>query len=204
MTDLRTCSARTAAICLELLDRVSPSPPSSVAVMIVHVGASATPIWPEMRTGGVAFAGYATLSSPRVPFTFDDLLDPQSSPILKVFTDGDQLMFVGCLWIVAELAARRDANPRPIMADLVLPCPINPIRLEWLGGQFAASQQPEGGPFLDLVASTRADLHGAMPKLKGVAWASDLRLPTDFGGGAALHYGPTLRYGPGDLRCATR
>ncbi|MGH9089084.1 MAG: ArgE/DapE family deacylase [Acidimicrobiales bacterium] len=70
----------------------------------------------------------------------------------------------------------------------------NPVRVEWFGGQFAASQLPEGHPFLDLVASTHADLHGALPKVKGVPWASDLRLLTDVG------KVPTLHYGPGDLR----
>lgn len=70
----------------------------------------------------------------------------------------------------------------------------NPVKVEWYGGQFAASQLPDGHPFLDLVASTHAELHGSMPKVKGVPWASDLRLLTDVGGV------PTLHYGPGDLR----
>lgn len=70
----------------------------------------------------------------------------------------------------------------------------NPVKVDWYGGQFAASQLPDGHPFLDMVAGTHADLHGAPAKVKGVPWASDLRLLTDVGGV------PTLHYGPGDLR----
>jgi acetylornithine deacetylase len=70
----------------------------------------------------------------------------------------------------------------------------NPVTVEWFGGQFASSQLPEGHPFLDLVASSHADLHGNLPEVKGVPWGSDLRLLTDIGGI------PTLHYGPGDLR----
>jgi acetylornithine deacetylase len=70
----------------------------------------------------------------------------------------------------------------------------NPVTVEWFGGQFASSQLPEGHPFLDLVASSHADLHGNLPAVKGVPWGSDLRLLTDIGGI------PTLHYGPGDLR----
>jgi acetylornithine deacetylase len=70
----------------------------------------------------------------------------------------------------------------------------NPVTVEWFGGQFASSQLPEGHPFLDLVASSHADLYGNLPEVKGVPWGSDLRLLTDIGGI------PTLHYGPGDLR----
>jgi acetylornithine deacetylase len=69
----------------------------------------------------------------------------------------------------------------------------NPVTVEWYGGQFASSRMPAGHPFLDLVASSHADLHGNLPEIKGVPWGSDMRLLTDIGGI------PTLHYGPGDL-----
>ena len=70
---------------------------------------------------------------------------------------------------------------------------INPIGVEWFGGQFASARIPEGHPFLDLVSEAHADLHGTPPRVGGVPWGSDLRLLTELGGI------PTLHYGPGDL-----
>ncbi|MGH9089083.1 MAG: putative bifunctional diguanylate cyclase/phosphodiesterase [Acidimicrobiales bacterium] len=113
MTDLRAYGVGSPAIGLaaEQLDRVFPFHVVVDSEMtIVQVGSSIARVWPEMGPG-MALPDHVRLSSPRVPLTFDELLDHQSSLILLqtvtdvtlrgqvVALDPERLMFVGSPWI---------------------------------------------------------------------------------------------------------
>ena len=69
----------------------------------------------------------------------------------------------------------------------------NPVRVEWVGGQFASGSVEAHAPVVQAVSSAHARLHGARPPVHGVPYGSDLRLLTGIGGV------PTVHYGPGDV-----
>jgi len=69
----------------------------------------------------------------------------------------------------------------------------NPVRVEWVGGQFASGSVEAHAPVVQAVSSAHARLHGARPPVRGVPYGSDLRLLTGIGGV------PTVHYGPGDV-----
>ncbi|MCY7365107.1 MAG: ArgE/DapE family deacylase [Frankiaceae bacterium] len=69
----------------------------------------------------------------------------------------------------------------------------NPVRVEWVGGQFASGSVDAHAPVVQAVSSAHARLHGARPPVHGVPYGSDLRLLTGIGGV------PTVHYGPGDV-----
>ena len=72
----------------------------------------------------------------------------------------------------------------------------HPVRVEWVGGQFASGSVDPAAPVVQAVSSAHARLHGARPEVHGVPYGSDLRLLTGLGGV------PTVHYGPGDVRLA--
>lgn len=113
MPGIRAFEAATASIGLDAaqLDRVFPFHiVFDRRMSIVQVGSSVGRIWPGMRPG-VALCEYVTLSSPRVSFTFQELVAHERSLILlKTFTDvllrgqvvpidAERLMFVGSPFI---------------------------------------------------------------------------------------------------------
>ena len=69
----------------------------------------------------------------------------------------------------------------------------NPVRVEWVGGQFASGSVDAHAPVVQAVSAAHARLHGARPPVQGVPYGSDLRLLTGIGGV------PTVHYGPGDV-----
>ncbi|MCU1673329.1 MAG: peptidase [Frankiales bacterium] len=72
----------------------------------------------------------------------------------------------------------------------------NPVRLEWVGGQFGSSLLDDGDPLVARVSAAHHRLTGRTPGIEGAPWGSDIRLLTDLGGIPGLHYGP------GDVRKA--
>jgi acetylornithine deacetylase len=72
----------------------------------------------------------------------------------------------------------------------------HPVRVEWVGGQFASSLLPEGHSLLPLVAGAHRRVTGRIPRVMGAPWGSDIRLLSDLAGMPAVHYGP------GDVRKA--
>ncbi len=73
---------------------------------------------------------------------------------------------------------------------------VNPVRVEWFGGQFASGSGPLSSPAAQAVTAAHVRLHGAVPAVHGVPYGSDLRLLDGIGGV------PTVLYGPGDVRHA--
>ena len=72
----------------------------------------------------------------------------------------------------------------------------NPVRVEWVGGQFGSSLLPEHSPLIPLVAGAHRRVTGRTPRVTGAPWGSDIRLLHDLGGIPSVHYGP------GDVRKA--
>ncbi len=69
----------------------------------------------------------------------------------------------------------------------------NPVRVEWVGGQFASGAVDAQASVVQAVSSAHARLHGSRPQVHGVPYGSDLRLLASIGGV------PTVHYGPGDV-----
>ena len=67
---------------------------------------------------------------------------------------------------------------------------INPVRVAWVGGQFASSFLPDDNPLVPLVTGAHRRVTGRSPAVFGAPWGSDIRLLADLGGVPALHYGP--------------
>ena len=72
----------------------------------------------------------------------------------------------------------------------------HPVRVEWVGGQFASGSVAPEAPVVQAVSAAHYRLHGGRPAVHGVPYGSDLRLLTGLGGV------PTVHYGPGDVRHA--
>ncbi len=72
----------------------------------------------------------------------------------------------------------------------------NPVRVEWVGGQFASGSTAPEAPVAQAVSAAHVQLNGVRPAVHGVPYGSDLRLLTGIGGV------PTVLYGPGDVRHA--
>lgn len=72
----------------------------------------------------------------------------------------------------------------------------HPPRLEWFEGQFEAGETDVNHPMLQLLMANHAQIHGALPAVKGVPYGADMRLYTNH---AQM---PTVLYGPGDVRLA--
>ena len=68
----------------------------------------------------------------------------------------------------------------------------HPVRVTWIGGEYASGQLPSGHPLLPAVQQAVADAGGGVPPERAVAAGTDLRLYAAAGI-------PTLNYGPGDL-----
>jgi acetylornithine deacetylase len=71
----------------------------------------------------------------------------------------------------------------------------HPVRLTWVGGEFASGQLPAGHPLLPAVRDAVADAGGGIPQEMAIAAGSDLR---QYGAAGV----PTLHFGPGDLQLA--
>ena len=74
----------------------------------------------------------------------------------------------------------------------------HPVRVEWVGGQFASGMLPDRHPLQDLVSRAHQQVTGRTPAALGAPYGSDLRLLSGLAGV------PTLLYGPGDIRDAHR
>jgi acetylornithine deacetylase len=74
----------------------------------------------------------------------------------------------------------------------------HPVRVEWVGGQFASGMLPDGHPLEAMVRRAHEQVTGRTPAVLGAPYGSDLRLLTGIGGV------PTLHYGPGSIRNAHR
>jgi acetylornithine deacetylase len=73
---------------------------------------------------------------------------------------------------------------------------VNPVQVQWWGGQFAPGQVEVDAPVSRLVSAAHRAVHGQVPAVHGVPYGSDQRLLTGLGGI------PTVVYGPGDVRQA--
>ncbi len=112
----------------------------------------------------------------------------------------DLLVAEGRLGVaLAEPVAAARAELERTVADVCAADPwlaANPVRVEWVGGQFASSVLADGHPLLPLVAAAHRRVTGRTPQVYGAPWGSDIRLLADLGGVPAVHYGP------GDVRKA--
>jgi acetylornithine deacetylase len=100
---------------------------------------------------------------------------------------------------LGEPVAAARAALAEVVADVCASDPWlakNPVRVEWVGGQFASSVLDETSPVLSLVRGAHRRITGATPDVLGAPWGSDIRLLTDLAGIPAVHYGP------GDVRKA--
>lgn len=72
----------------------------------------------------------------------------------------------------------------------------HPPRLAWFEGQFEAAETDVNHPMLQQLMANHAQVHGALPAIKGVPYGADMRLYTNHA------HMPTVLYGPGDVRLA--
>lgn len=72
----------------------------------------------------------------------------------------------------------------------------HPPRMEWFGGQFAASETSLDAPIVRAVARAHQRSTGGAPSVEGVPYGADMRLFQQFGGM------PCVMYGAGDVRVA--
>ena len=108
----------------------------------------------------------------------------------------DRVVAEGRLGVaIGEPVAAARAELEAAVAELGAGDPwlaAHPVRVEWVGGQFAPGSTPADGPVVGLVRGAHAALAGGLPDVHGVPYGSDLRLLV----GAGV---PTVQYGPGEL-----
>jgi acetylornithine deacetylase len=76
---------------------------------------------------------------------------------------------------------------------------VNPVQVQWWGGQFASGHTDESVPLLATVEGAHRTLTGSTPQRWGTPYGSDLRLMVHTGGVPTVHYGPgdaALAHGP--------
>lgn len=108
----------------------------------------------------------------------------------------DRVVAEGRLGVaIGEQVAHARAELEAAVAELGSDDPwlaAHPVRVEWVGGQFAPGITAADGPLVGLVRAAHGALTGDTPDVHGVPYGSDLRLMV----GAGV---PTVQYGPGEL-----
>lgn len=108
----------------------------------------------------------------------------------------DRVVAEGRLGVaIGEPVVRARADLEAAVAELGSADPWlaeHPVRVEWVGGQFASGSTAADGPLVGLVRGVHRALTGDLPDVHGVPYGSDLRLMV----GAGV---PTVQYGPGEL-----